>query len=605
MNLKRFQLDILGPILIGSILTLVLGVFIFANMKTRQKSEWERMIDNNQAILSISSELAFNPLYQSDIWTLESMLNKFIKSEDIVYAEVRDSSNTLVVEAKTAKDIPTTNQEVSKTLAAKAFSQQEIVQYKEENYLTLCGPITTGTERIGTLEIVIDLAPYHQSVTNALATMTLSAAFTIIFVILLSIILARHLTRPLKVLASAAQEIGQGNLKTQVPIIGTKETTMLGNALERMKSNLSELYNDLEEQIRIQKDRAEQLQITAEVAQRAAAEIETPTLLQRVVNLMQERFSFYRLGIFLVDSSEEWVELQAATGTDMQQLLSRRYRLEIGKEGIVGRVAETGKAYIAKDTREDPYFVHALEEEALSEAALPLQARGEILGVLDLQSRDLNAFSSNDMTVYQILADQIAMALSNANLFKNAQENLRAVRQAYGEFSREAWTEMLQAKSDQGYYCDTSGIKSIKGETRTAQAKNLPEADIPITVRGQVIGTLNAHKSEDSGQWTEEELAVMKSIAVQLGTALDAARLYKDTQKHVARETVIREITDKISVTFNIEETLHTAIGELSKALRASGAHVELNLPKELTDINETTLAYSTDTQGQSLEEEV
>ncbi|OQX64558.1 MAG: hypothetical protein B5M51_03385 [Anaerolinea sp. 4484_236] len=604
MHLKQFKLTVLGPVIIGVILSLSLSAFIAIGINAGQNAGWERMISNNRATLSLSAKLAFNPLYRSDIWTLEGMLEQFIGEADIVHSAVRDASNTIVAEATMQETSLALDKAISHNLANQALSQQDIVYYESEDYLVLCGPITSGAEQLGTLEIVIDLAPYHASLVPMITAMMLAAIITVIGSLVIVILLTRRFTKPLSQLAAAASEIGQGNLNTLVPIQGTEETTSLGNALEQMRTSLNESYNNLEQQIKAQKRRAEQLQVTAEVAKRAAAEIDTQILLQRVVNLIHEQFRFDRLGIFLVDSTGEWAELQAAAGVDVKQLLNRGYRLKIGEEGIVGHVAQTGESYIAKDVREDPLFVRGSDVDILSEAILPLQARGEILGVLDIQSLELNAFLPDDITILRILADQIAMALSNARLFQTVQENLQAMRRAYGEFSREAWIEMLQGKPDQGYYCDELGVKAIESET-VKNEDNLPEANIPITVRDQIIGTLNAHKSKNTDQWTEEELAVMKSLAIQLGMALDGARLYENTQQHVARETVIREITDKVSATFNIQETLHTAIGELSTVLRASGAHIELNLPKELTTVNETQLAYSAlfDKGSESLEE--
>ncbi len=346
--------------------------------------------------------------------------------------------------------------------------------------------------------------------------------------------------------------------------------------VESYAKELSAQQQVLEERTLDLERQAGYLEATAEVMREAVSTLDLEDLLERVVTLINERFAFYRLGIFLLDASEEWVELRAASGEAVRETLNRGFRLRVGEEGIVGQVADNGEFYIASDVREDPLFVDDSDAvDVRSEVAIPLRAAGETIGVLDVQSAELGSFTEEIVAALRTLADQISLAIRNARLFEQAQKALKAERRAYGEFSREAWSEMIRARPDLGYRYDQGTITSLSdySESSTAHdegaaaADNLPELKLPIQVRGSVIGTLNAHKPGDAGEWTEGETAVMEAMVEQLGAALESARLYQDIQHRAARERLLGEITAQVRGTLDIDTILQTAVREMRDKL--------------------------------------
>ena len=108
-------------------------------------------------------------------------------------------------------------------------------------------------------------------------------------------------------------------------------------------------------------------------------------------------------------------------------MLQRGHQLKIGETGIVGYAAETLQARIALDVGEDAHFFNNPDlPETRSELALPLVVSGQILGVLDVQSTESRAFVEDDIATLQILAEQLAIAIQNANLFSE-KERARCV----------------------------------------------------------------------------------------------------------------------------------------------------------------------------------
>jgi GAF domain-containing protein/multisubunit Na+/H+ antiporter MnhB subunit len=326
--------------------------------------------------------------------------------------------------------------------------------------------------------------------------------------------------------------------------------------------------------------RARYLEAAAAVAGDVAAMLDPQGLLSQVVMLISEQLGFYQTSIFLLDPTGEWAVLRATSSEESQQLLARGYRLHVRPDSIVGYVAGRGEPRIAHAVGIDAASFSSLDlPSTRSEAALPLRARGEIIGVLDVESTEPQAFSEEDVALLQTLADQVAVALSNARLFRQAEEALEAERRAYGEISRAGWVEALRAQAGLGYYCDASGIRPITEHVEVEGDGGLPEVSLPVTARGQVIGTIKAHKPAGADTWTEEEVVLMQTLADQLSTALESARLYQDTQNRAIRERLTSEITDKMRRAADIDTLMRTTIREMAAALGASSAFVQLGVP--------------------------
>jgi GAF domain-containing protein len=275
-------------------------------------------------------------------------------------------------------------------------------------------------------------------------------------------------------------------------------------------------------------------------------------------------------------------------------MLARGHRLRVAKggegQGIVGYVSGHGKYRIALDVGEDAvYFDNPDLPETRSEMALPLRVRGETIGALDVQSVEPEAFTSEDVTVLQTLADQVAVAVDNARLFAESQEALEAARRAYGELSRDAWRELLRTRSELGARYDPQSILPPQGRQRKdverARQQRKPIADaegqlntlaIPIEIRGQVIGVIDAYKPDESGEWTQEEIDLMETLTDQLGQALESARLYEDTQRRAAFERVTGEIASHFRESLEVDRILQTAASEFQQVLNLDTVEIRM-----------------------------
>ena len=112
---------------------------------------------------------------------------------------------------------------------------------------------------------------------------------------------------------------------------------------------------------------------------------------------------------------------------------------------------------------------------------------------------------------------------------------------------------------------------------------------IPVKVRGNVIGVIDTFKPSAGSTWTPEEIALAETLADQLGTALESARLYQDTQRRAIREQLVGEITTRMRESLDMEAVLKTAVQEIGERLGLHDIAIQLEMQQD--QANEAALA--------------
>ncbi len=444
--------------------------------------------------------------------------------------------------------------------------------------------------------VVVEL-PTREAYASVTRMQWYLASLTLLGVVVaggLGFVIPRRLVRPIRALTDSATAIAGGDLSRTAPVEREDEVGMLARAFNSMTDQLRALIVGLEQRVAERtaelEHRAVQLRTAAEVSRAASSTLDPDRLLSQTVELIASRFNLYYAGLFLVDETGEWAVLQAATGEVGRQMLAQGHKLKTGGTSMVGWCIANAQARIALDVGEEAVrFDNPLLPDTRSEMALPLISRGRVIGALDVQSTKESAFTDEDIAVMQTMADQLANAIENARLFRQAQESLQAERRAYGELSREAWREMLHARSELGQRYDPQGILPPVGqwceemklamqkrETVVGKGSSSTTLATPFKVHGQIIGVLDAHKPAEVGAWTPEEISLLETLAEQLGIALESARLYQEARRREARERLIGEIAARMRETLDVETVLKTALRELGARLDLARVEVRL-----------------------------
>lgn len=197
------------------------------------------------------------------------------------------------------------------------------------------------------------------------------------------------------------------------------------HALRQARHAFTNLVHEQKAQTNLLQRRAQQLQRSAAVSQAASATLDPASLLHETVQTVGEQFGFYFVAIYLLDDAQKFLTLREATGAIGEEMKQRQYQVDLESTSIVGWVAKHQQARIARDVFDDPvFFNEPLLRDTRSELALPLQAHGNVLGVLDVQSEQTDAFSADDIAILQIMANQVAVHIDNAQLFARTEQHL-------------------------------------------------------------------------------------------------------------------------------------------------------------------------------------
>lgn len=219
---------------------------------------------------------------------------------------------------------------------------------------------------------------------------------------------------------------------------------LIDQVTERLSSHL-ETLRLLEETRRGQLEldrRARQLQAVAEVSTTASREQEIQSLLKSVARLTRQQFNLYHCRIYLYEARHEMLRAVAFGWTeDMDQDLVDETVIPLAQEqSLVARAARTHQPVVVNDVYADPgWLPNPLLPHTRAELAVPLLVGDTLLGVLDIQSTQTNAFSQEDINIQMTLAAQIATALQNAQNYE------RARRQAEREALLNAISQKIQS----------------------------------------------------------------------------------------------------------------------------------------------------------------
>ncbi len=403
--------------------------------------------------------------------------------------------------------------------------------------------------------------------------------------------LSRIITYPLNELSQTASRISQGDLKLRAETLTEDEFGTLAKSFNLMTGQLQTSIEGLEQQVfdrtKALQQRAGQIRAAVEIGNTVASIREINELLPKVTQLISEKFNFYHIGIFLLDETQEFAVLRAANSHGGQRMLARQHQLKIGEVGIVGYVAKNKLPRIALDVGEDAVFFNNPDlPETRSEMGLPLLSAGKILGVLDVQSTQSQAFSQEDITFLQLLADQLAVTIDNATLFAlnqtalaDTQNALEAARRAYRDLSREGWENLSRETHTLAFRANAKELIPLSappapGLVHAARAGHptlsSPEAlAIPIKIQEYVAGVVQLKKKPQE-IWSAEEVNLIETIVNQLGTALEGARLYKETQSSLIRTEALYQVGRAAVAYENPKDLLQAVADTIAGTLPAS-----------------------------------
>jgi GAF domain-containing protein/HAMP domain-containing protein len=411
-----------------------------------------------------------------------------------------------------------------------------------------------------------------------LIAIVLVAATTVSFTI------SNTLTAPLPALKRTANEIIKGNFNAKAEVNSHDELETLATTLNTMTDTVKDLVFSLEQRVSERtaelesaihegERRGKQYEAIAKVAQAISTQKNLQELLPQITEVISEQFGFYHVGIFLNDALNKYAVLAAANSEGGKRMLKRGHQLKVGAQGIVGYVTGTKKPRIALSVGEDAvYFNNPDLPETQSEMSLPLLESGNVLGALDVQSRESNAFSNEDLEALTILAELVSIAIQNAKLYEQMDRSLAEAEAASRQFFRENWNRLAEEYKISGYRYTAGG--SMPLSTSDLLESDTPSTDrkqvsVPIIMRGEEIGELSVMVPKDENI-KADQMDLIKAVADRVAVIAENARLFDETTRRAERERLVTDITTKIRGTNDPQAMIETAVKELREALKVS-----------------------------------
>jgi GAF domain-containing protein/ActR/RegA family two-component response regulator len=413
-----------------------------------------------------------------------------------------------------------------------------------------------------------------------------------------------------------------GNFRDQLPLL----TTFANQAAIAIEN--ARLYQ-------AERKRATQLAVVNQVARQAASILDLDQLLQETATAIQQSFNYHNVALSLLDEAASELEVLAIAG-GFADVATPGYRQAVG-EGMTGWTAKAGQSLLVNDVGQEPRYVPGFLEEPLtkSELCVPLKLAGKVIGVLDVQETQLNAFDETDLLAMETLADQIAVAIESAQLFgetKRRFEETTALYQTSLDITAQlGMTELLKSIVERavtllraetgsiylydlereelslaiGYdytekYVGTTlkpgegmagkviqtGEPLIVDDYRTWEGRAaVYEADQPFTAvlevplkwRERIIGVLAINADAQTRTFDQDDVWLATLFANQAAVAIENARLYERITERMVEATVLHRVSNILMRTLNLEQLLEDILEVLQRSLGYS--HCAILLP--------------------------
>jgi len=337
-------------------------------------------------------------------------------------------------------------------------------------------------------------------------------------------------------------------------------------------------YEELEQRVRelekkaVEGKRAEeeeqrrvvQLELLYGVGQRMISKLELEALLSEIVTAIHDAFGYYGVMLLLIDEETERLTMQSIAG-GYANLFPKDLWLAIG-EGMIGYAAASGKTQLSGDVSKHPHYVSKAKEEANSELAVPIKSGQKVIGVLDLQSDEFDAFDETDVMVTETLADQVAVAIENARLYEAVQQELTERKQAEEALrvSEERQRKLFEEAQDGIFLADAETAVIVDCNYEAAKLVNRDKSELigqhqtilhPSRQTNENFSeTFQKHLGESEGQVLETQVITstgeikevgIKASLLHIGDRKLLQGIFRDITSRKQSEKALRESEEK------------------------------------------------------------
>jgi GAF domain-containing protein len=316
-------------------------------------------------------------------------------------------------------------------------------------------------------------------------------------------------------------------------------------------------------------------------------------LLPMIVHMIGRHFNYYHVGLYLLDEQKQRAVFVASSSEGGQRILQRGQQISLREHSLVEFAFRSGQAQILNNIGADPGIIPDPElPNTRAELVLPLMSAQIVIGALDFQSDQEMEFSGEYVSILQILADLVTIAIQNSTLYDKTQRTLREAEVGSRQISARVWSGGVDSIQARGYRYDGIRAEALKGAAEPTSPQKRIQS-IPIRLRGRIIGSLKIKLSESSGEWTEDDRAIAEATGERAALALEGARLLDEAKRRAAREAFLSDVAAKLGTSFRLDSILRDTVEELGQSLANSTISFQLidpSSPQTTGDLDESTV---------------
>ncbi len=343
-----------------------------------------------------------------------------------------------------------------------------------------------------------------------------------------------------------------------------EDTIQLSTILEQEHRRLTQREHLLRRRVR-------QIQAASEIVNTLGSITEPEKLMHEVVNQIQRHFGLYYVGIFLVDEDFEFALLRAGSGEAGERMVGEGYRLPLGGASMIAWAITHQEPRVSLNVKQEPmHYENPYLPYTRSELALPLIARGEVLGAMTIQSDRPNAFDEEDIRTLQTLANSVALALSNALILQRLQSQLREIEALQQRLLGRTWGELSQ-----GLIVRREAASLHLMSSPTPEAGEQEPLVLPIRLYNQTIGEV---RIVNLRPWREGEAELLEGLVALLTNHLMVARLLDEVQQYAQREEVQNRLTSRFASALDFDLLVRSALEGLSDEFQVQEAWLLLDV---------------------------
>jgi GAF domain-containing protein len=439
-----------------------------------------------------------------------------------------------------------------------------------------------GMDRVLVAEVQVLLAARTDEAGRFVVEFGLLGLAALGAIALLALYLDWSVARPMRHVSQAAQKAAQGRGVPELSINQTDEIGNLASILPALGSLSRQDVQALENRLA---QRAREVELTRAIGQTLFNLRDTESLLQQIAELLCQTFAEVdHVHIFSLDVSSQTLVLRVAKARQGDSPLPRSYRVSVSQRTALGRAAQSGQATLQLFDESAP---NELLSRTRAELVLPLRMREGLFGVLDLHSDRAETFGDAEINLFQAVADQIAVVITNAQLFEESQARLAEIENLSRRMLGEAWrgyeVARRRAMPRRGFTAPEHDTQWSELQLRAYYSGKLQERfdedtvtfAVPVQLREQRFGAVEWTVPRTA--YNENMRLLAQELAARLAVSADNARLLEQSQRLAERERLVNTISDRLNRQTSVEQVLQVAVRELGQALRLPQAFIQLN----------------------------